>query len=853
MTIDDIESNATSALRIVHLSIEESTIGHIHPSAFSELTHLDTFQVIDSRIQLIGSSAISSATSHFTVRRCRIERMAEDALNMPVARVVLDDNVIANLGSGSLHLREWNDLLIENNTLEKVERHAFYNIGEPKVADVRFVFRRNKVIVSDVGAFIFSAQAHKLQLEDNYFRHDCNCQLSTWAADLTQVNERLETTSQSTPINERTASAALWLGPALFNSSFCWLSKSEATCNNIQQGFYHMNNYTWSMCPRRREIVQCMERFAPQIRVPLSSASPGFNVSDHRDGFMRPIGFSSKQDLIMVIVLAVVVAVVLISIFIGLALAKRRSKSRQDGVVSKGDLHPADRDERITCSPLLPTEHHEKHLGSGVVSSGSISRLSVKDYRTYLDELGPIYSEPTDPPLGSTPSAAHTTVVDSIPPEIPAFPIQWTTKSLDSTGSGERAKMTIDRGTQTLNQDPIRPSLAQEFTDDVFAALKDTLEVSPTYCQVKDSIVSQVKTKETGASASSADAKGEVNVLDARDLYDVIQVVDSKPTRPSTSSAASEHIYCKPWDARDSVLSKSPSSSGSADKESKFFPANTQADASEQTGDPATCSADSDRPKTASPSTVKDRSSSSGSSDGERKSDGHSPSRQQPFYIRGSLPKWPPPAKESGKSSTRIRTSPAHPPLASPTRFNSLTPTPGGPVSPTKDTRPPWRIAATTKPATNPTNRAPGRAASFNRGQSTSNNSFSPTRFGARADRTESAKTPELQPSPEAVQPETKTEAAVKLSVTSSPSGAQHSEGEYSNPRDHADGQYSEVTSQPFSFSFRRPLFQQRATSPVAETAPPSKPSRVASPVMCSDYADPRDQTDNLYAVLPSN
>jgi hypothetical protein len=39
--------------------------------------------------------------------------------------------------------------------------------------DVRFV----KVIVSDVGAFIFKAQTHKLKLEDNYFRHDCNFQL----------------------------------------------------------------------------------------------------------------------------------------------------------------------------------------------------------------------------------------------------------------------------------------------------------------------------------------------------------------------------------------------------------------------------------------------------------------------------------------------------------------------------------------------------------------------------------------------------------------------------------------------------------------------------------------------------
>jgi len=46
------------------------------------------------------------------------------------------------------------------------------------VVDVRFV----KVIVSDVGAFIFKSQAHKLKLEDNYFRHDCNFQLPAVAS-----------------------------------------------------------------------------------------------------------------------------------------------------------------------------------------------------------------------------------------------------------------------------------------------------------------------------------------------------------------------------------------------------------------------------------------------------------------------------------------------------------------------------------------------------------------------------------------------------------------------------------------------------------------------------------------------
>jgi hypothetical protein len=64
---------------------------------------------------------------------------------------------------------------------------------------------------------------------------------------------------------------------------------------------------------------------------------------------------------------------------------------------------------------------------------------------------------------------------------------------------------------------------------------------------------------------------------------------------------------------------------------------------------------------------------------------------------------------------------------------------------------------------------------------------------------------------------------------------------------------YAEVASAPFSFSFRRPLFNRaKSVSAESDTPAPKKPARIASPVpspppptaaavLCDQYTDPRD------------
>ena len=895
VTIGEIESNATSALRIAHLTVSNSNISTIRSSAFSEFTHLDTFQMTDCRIENISSSAIMSATSNFTMQACHVGRMMTSALNMPAARVVLRENRIARLASGSLHLREWNDLLVENNTLEHVEWHAFYNIGESKVpisagahgehdaaaaraVTVRFVVRQNQIVEADQGAFIFSPQAHQLQLEDNYFRRYCSCTLSTWTADLTQTSQRTETTSQTTSPDDQKPAEALWLGSSLLNTSYCWMAKDEAECLSMPEGYYYMANYT---CPRRHETVECTNRFKARggvyARQPGGSELPqsGADIVKNDNGDAKPIGFiTSKQDIVLVIILAVVATIVLLSIFVGFGLSRRRSKSRQ-GDVAKGKSSSGD--ERITCSPLLPpgSEKSNIHLGSGVVSSGSISRLSVKEYRNYLDELGPIYSEPSDPPFisGSNPhqqpqQQQQPTSSLLVPPEIPAMPVEWTTKGRDAEG----AKMTIDRGTQTFNSEEEKlPSLAQEFTDDVFAALKDTLDVSATYSEVKDNLI-QIRNSETGADKKDAkDDDQDNNVVDYREIYDVIRVIDSSNNRPSTSSNKSEHIYCRPWNARDSASSESPQ------REAAFFGAPAVELA---TAEPTAVITDPVGIAASPASPAKERAPDSEAANENGK---------QPFYIRGSLPKWPPPAKSEVKSpvfANRNRSLSANNPPASPTKIGSLPPTnngagtgSGSPCK-TKDAKGGGRSSTVTRPVN--LNRMPSasrQGGSFaKRDDGGKTDGCKATRNGSTSflSPTRSLGKETSQSTVSQVEPATEAACAAAdgttemVNASNVPSGLSHPEttpapssnvvqlqqpieDEYSEPRDRADSEYSEVSAAPFSFSFRRPLLQRPSQS---VAIPPVKPARIASPTaVCDDYANPQDMADptTIYAELPSN
>lgn len=76
--------------------------------------------------------ALASATSLLVMEDCMVGEMSTGAVSMPAAGVKMRRNRIGTLGSGALDLREWNDVLIENNTFGLVERQAFYNIAEPR-------------------------------------------------------------------------------------------------------------------------------------------------------------------------------------------------------------------------------------------------------------------------------------------------------------------------------------------------------------------------------------------------------------------------------------------------------------------------------------------------------------------------------------------------------------------------------------------------------------------------------------------------------------------------------------------------------------------------------------------------
>ncbi len=882
MTIQGrIETNATSALRIVQFSISNCVIGRISTGALSALTHLDSLTLSSTQVDVIESGAFASAASSLIIEDCYIGLMNHSALSMPAARVILRANTIKVLASGGLHLREWNELLIENNTVFSVERHAFYQIGEPKhhhhidqsPNDVRFIIRRNVFHRVESGAFIISAQALKLQLEANQFIQLCDCQMSSWTADLTQVSRRTEAAipspdSLNLEWREEVMPDALWLGTSLFNTSSCWMDEAIAVCADLavspsssSSSFIPMSNYTDLFCASQNEpqFAQCLAT-QRSIRSSIQQNNKeliGSSVDD-RVGTVRTVG-RSDQDILLVVIFAILAALVLLAVFMGLILIRRRrTKSRQPSGLSNSKVC----EDRLTSSPLIPEA--DKQLGGGMVSSGSISCLSVKEYRNYLDELGPIYSEPLDPPTSTSNLLTGGIQLPLLaPPEVPAIPAEWNPKSsyctvAIGTESIERGKSTIDRGTQTFTESSttiedavvgnLCSSLAQEFSNDVLAALNDKLDVSPTYSEVKDSIKPLPTSEENVAKDSAVLSKrGEETTshLTAQELYDLIRVVDSSAQpRPSTSSAGSDHIYCRPWSIRDSDPLTGPLlSPGTADDQKMLLAVSvepTQPTAAAPGVDP------SKQEKGAPYSIVELPKSSKSVAQNVENTQVSEKKKPQPFHIRGSLPKWPPPSREAPISNrTPRRTS-----SASSSKSHSSSPTVSPPTSPTKDTKPPWRSTVASKPTASRRPTSPRVGVISTSGINPNKAPLSPK--GDQLPCT--IMTPDIS------------QATLKvMSTTDDPSSSLGSEKSSSNKcntdLEVMGDEYSEVITAPFSFSFRKPLFNKSllshpeinegAPSNIDDSPGPPKPARIPSPTLC-DYADPRDQdvTEPVYSEL---
>lgn len=734
-----IHPNTTSALRIAHLSIRGSRIGSIFTSAFSEFTHLDSFELQSTRIDQIATRALASASSSFTLESCQIGRMNQDALSMPVARINIRSNHIEVLATGAICLREWNELLVENNTVSLVERHAFYNIGEPKYPkpgqSVRFIIRRNVFLIVQQGAFIINAQVPQLQLEDNQFKQDCDCQMSSWTDQLTQINRRTETSTSDPP--ENSLRDALWLGSSLFNSSLCWIDDAVAHCFKLSKaGFLFMEDYTYEACSTQRQSDA--NRCITTSRLPHDSRSTAENTKPPREYDNNLVGLNATHDLIVVIVLGVLCALVLVAACFGLTVSRLRNKARRQGSRKNSST-----EERVTCSPLITNS--EKQLGSGVVSSGSISRLTVKEYRSYLEDSGPIYSEPLDPPMKRECSAR-----EPVPPAVPAMPPQWTPK--DRSNAEDANKRTIDRGTQTFEEikenvdcsAETPSSLALEFTKDVMAALRNKLDISPFYSEVKDTIVSSNEPRIKNAHAP--------------ELYDLIKVVDLAHI-PSTTSAASDHVYCSPWGI-------------------KAIPPFNEAHSAQRVSNEEAIvknSAQVTLPLIKQPNKL---------------------CKSEPFYIRGSLPKWPPPVTQAKLTNRHCSIS---------------------------------KASSLASPSTSLENTSSKPPIALNR----------PMSIIEHRDKLPSQDN--LQKLQESCD-KPKVESIVQI-----PSGDEVLPGNTSRPSStvtDVDG-YAEVEPRPFSFSFRKPLFSQPEKKQTFERT--LKLER--SDWLC-EYADPLDLSEPMYSEL---
>ncbi|XP_065581462.1 uncharacterized protein LOC136040946 [Artemia franciscana] len=461
VTTDAIGTNAVSGLMIDAVLIADSQIGEIAEHAFQQRSLVTSFTIRNTTIQRIRGRALSCAATSFILSDSKIGTIESLGVSMPAAKNSICNNDITLIKNGAFHMKSWNDLEIRNNTIGTVEKNAFINIRQPqlevfedKSVPIRFVIAENNVKNAQVGAFVFSAQTAMPTLEDNFFWHLCDCDLNKWSADLTQAVRSTDVAEVESLYQNNTAeTGALWIGSALYNNSFCQVQPTESLCFAIQESFLPMANYTDYYCPKTRAAIECITS--------TSSKSEATGISKiQTDIESEQVSQTEVKKLdnriLMIIVLTVGLAILILIGATTILLVKKREHDKRRRSGSR------DSEGLVTCSPLLMA-----HEEAGAMRSGSISKLSIADYKTSL--LPPPEAEQQAMSLAS--QATDVTDIEDV--------------LMDNKKDCFDSK-TIDRGIQTDSQ--AMETITEDFAEAVLAAIKDKLQISPTYSEVRDKL-----------------------------------------------------------------------------------------------------------------------------------------------------------------------------------------------------------------------------------------------------------------------------------------------------------------------------------------------------------------------------
>ncbi|CAB0013853.1 unnamed protein product [Nesidiocoris tenuis] len=173
------------------------------------------------------------------------------ALNITVATVLMADNMFSHVHTRGVTLKEWNTLVISNNTFKRVEHDAFTSPSLPLAASRpggpaedylvvteeptkahEFNFTRNIMIEIHESAFNFPVgDDSKVLIDNNFFIFNCHCEMY-------QVQSLMSGGKA-----------------AMFDTGMCSIDETLSKCFQLPLGFVNMLNFTENICKVHGNIV----------------------------------------------------------------------------------------------------------------------------------------------------------------------------------------------------------------------------------------------------------------------------------------------------------------------------------------------------------------------------------------------------------------------------------------------------------------------------------------------------------------------------------------------------------------------------------------------------------------------
>lgn len=277
-------------------------------------------------------------------------------MNITVATVLMADNMFSHVHTRGIVLKDWNTLVISNNTFKRVEHEAFTSPALPSVSRPggpgedylivteepakihEFNFTRN--IIMDVPhyetAFDFPVgDDSKVLIDSNFFLFDCHCNMS------------------------RVQSIMSGGKSAMFDTGMCNVDDNLSKCFKLPLGFINMWNFTESICKVHETILcEIQKDEADQQNVPSITSAVDISFDDVE---MEKQILTSLFAIILIGML--VVTVVSAMMFVG----------------RKGYCAKARRFLLPSTNSLV--DHLTRMFSStGVTPAVSVSRLSVHEY-----------------------------------------------------------------------------------------------------------------------------------------------------------------------------------------------------------------------------------------------------------------------------------------------------------------------------------------------------------------------------------------------------------------------------------------------------------------------------------------